>query len=98
MSHNLNLGNKSFNITYNISWMIYSYDEENGILGVYGMTAKESIPWLLGLYAHLANNRDKLLQYEPDNGWGSWVGTVDWVNRLIIAACEDDGSSVWEGD
>ena len=98
MGYYLDLGSKSFNITYNISGMFYSYDAEDGIRGVYGKTAKESIPWLIGLYEHLIINRNNLLQHEPDNGWGSWSGTVDFVNRLIKAACEDTDNNVWEGD
>lgn len=98
MSYYLKLGDESFNITYNISGMFYSYDKDNGIRGVYGKTAKESIPWLMGLYEHLVYNRDSLLQYGPANGWGSWSSTVDFVNRLIKAACGDTDNSAWEGD
>jgi len=98
MSYDIDLGPKSFNITSNISGMFYAYDEENGISGLYGKTAKESLTWLSGLYTFLVCNEEAMRKLEPSNGWGSYTGTIEWVHKLIMAALQDEYNSVWEGD
>lgn len=88
---------ESFNITYNVSGMFYTVFPEKGIRQIYGQTGIESISDLLTLYSQLIDDKDTMLTFEPANGWGSWIDTVEVVNKMCIAATMYP-SAVWKGD
>ena len=97
MSYDISIADEEFNYTYNVSGMWYDCFPEKGIREFYGMTGGESIPVLRKLRDHMEDNRDRLIEMEPDNGWGSFEGALGFVNRLIGAAFACPAST-WEGD
>lgn len=87
----------SFNITYNVSRMFYSFEPDKGIRSLYRTNGRKSLPWLIGLHKHLLMNREKMLEFEPENGWGTWENTVKCINKMCIVAAENP-DCIWEGD
>jgi len=97
MSYDMGIGDESFNHTYNVSAMWYDCYEEKGIRAHYGLTGKQAIPVLRKLREHMEDNRDRLLEYEPENGWGSFAGALEFVNKLIAASFRNT-EETWWGD
>lgn len=86
---------ESFNITYNVSGMFYSYKSKDGIRFLDGKSVEDSFDFLLGLHQYLVSNRDKMIDMEPENGWGGWKNTVKCINKMIMKAAEYP-DAVWE--
>jgi len=97
MSYDLNIGDESFNYTYNVSKMWYACYPDKGIRKHYGLSGKESVPVLRKLREYMENNYISLVEIEPDNGWGSYEGAVQFVGRLILAGIRNP-NEIWEGD
>lgn len=97
MSYDMGIGEESFNYTYNVSDMWYTHYPEEGIRKHYGMTGAESVPFLLSLFTHMVNNKERLEAMNPENGWGSYLGATEFVSELILAALRNP-DEVWEGD
>jgi len=97
MSYDIDIGEESFNYTYNVSDMWYDCYPEKGIREHYGLSGKDSLPVLRHLREHMENNADKLRLMNPENGWGDFEGALHFVSRLILAAI-DNPDEIWEGD
>lgn len=97
MSYDINIGRESFNYTYNVSGMWYAAKPEKGIRCFYGKTGAEALQDLKEIRDYMEDHRDELLKMEPANGWGSYQGALDFVNKLIAASLSNP-SAVWEGD
>ena len=76
--------------------MWYDCYKEKGIREHYGLTGKEAVPVLRKLRDHMEENRERLKEMEPDNGWGSYIGALKFVGELIIASLENP-DEVWYG-
>lgn len=87
---------EEFNITYNVSGMFYDYHPK-GIRVIYGKDGEGSMSLLFGIYQNLIHNRDRMIEMEPENGWGTWENTVKCVNKMIMKASEYP-DAIWEGD
>lgn len=85
------------NITHNLSTMARAADlyeclwrpEELGITHAYQM-----IPRLEEGLAKLRANPAEYEKYNPENGWGNYVGLVCFVNQLLQACKEDPDAKV----
>lgn len=97
MSYGMDIGDESFNYTYNVSKMWYSALPDKGIRSHYGMTGGEAITPLLHIYTYMVQNKKDLMQYEPSNGWGSYEGALTFVHKLIQASLMNP-DKIWEGD
>ena len=93
----MSIGNESFNYTYNVSLMWYACYPGKGIRKHYGLSGDESLPVLRGLREYMENNYKTLVEMEPDNGWGSYEGALQFVSNLIFAAIKNP-DEIWEGD
>ena len=94
--HNERVCEESFNITWNVGKMFYSWSPQ-GIRLIYGMTGRQSLMYLLDLHNYLIENYDKMVELEPSNGYGSWENTVKCINKMCIVAARHP-ECVWEGD
>ena len=97
MSYDMSIGNETFNYTYNVSKMWYSCYKKKGIRKHYGLTGKQAIPVLQGLYTHMILNNEKLKEYNPVNGWGDFDGALKFVSDLMKASV-NNLDEVWVGD
>ena len=86
-----------FNITYNVSGMFYDYYPSSGIRVIYGKSGKKSLPSLLGFYQNMVYYREKMIDMQPENGWGNWENTVKCINKMIMKASEHP-DAIWGGD
>jgi hypothetical protein len=62
--------------------------ETDGIAGLHEMKCSEAAPILRAGAVRMRELRDELEQLEPANGWGSYTGAVDFVERCA-RACEE---------
>ena len=97
MSYDMNIGDREFNYTYNVAAMWYAAKPNVGIRCFYGMTGREAVKEQRDIQTYMEENRETLLEYEPENGWGTFAGALKFVNSLIIASLENP-DAVWEGD
>lgn len=96
MSYDMGIGNEDFNYTYNVSAMWYAANPK-GIRTHYGMTGREAVEPLRIIREYMEDNRESLLKFEPENGWGSFDGALEFVNKLIAASLRNP-EAVWDGD
>lgn len=97
MSYDLHIADEDFNYTYNVSAMWYASEPEKGIRAIYGLTGADAVPVLRRMRNYMEDNWSEMLKMEPDNGWGSASGALDFLNRLIAASRRFPGDS-WHGD
>lgn len=97
MSYDMHIGDQNFNYTYNVGRMWYDCYPDEGIRTHYSLTGTDALPVLRYLREHMENNRDRLLDMEPENGWGHYEGALAFVNSLILASIENP-DEIWEGD
>lgn len=89
-------GESDFNITYNLSGMWYEvFPGDDGMIKIEGMTGKESAPRLKKVLEEARKDPERFKKHEPENGWGSYDGFVNFLGELIEAA-EKNPSSVWK--
>ena len=97
MSYDMSIGDESFNYTYNVAQMWYACYPKKGIRKHYGKSGKRAVKILRKLRDYMEENEEKLREYEPDNGWGSYKGALAFVSDLIAASLRNpDG--IWYGD
>ena len=84
ITHNLTPMAKKAGI-YEVLWR----PEEIGITHAHQM-----IPFLETGLAELRAHRELYEQYNPENGWGNYVGLVCFVNQLLQACKEDPDAQV----
>ena len=97
MSYDMDIGNEYFNYTYNVSDMWYDCFKEKGIREIYGATGSEAAVILRTLRCHMEDNAERLGGIEPSNGWGSFDGALEFVNKLIAASLRNP-NALWQGD
>ncbi len=88
----------SANITHNLGKMadeagIYKHLWRPDELGI--TKAAELIEPLRDGLRRLIDERDRLREFNPENGWGSYEGLVSFV-REYLAACEDNPDATVE--
>ena len=97
MSYDIDIGGSEVNCTYNVSNMFYDWMPDKGIRTIYGLTGQESIEVLRSLREHLENNRLRMLEMEPGNGWGSLKNTHALINKMVMLAISYP-NEIWAGD
>ena len=97
MSYDMDIGNESFNYTYNVSPMWYAAKPDKGIRIHYGMTGQEALIPLREIREYMEDNKGELEKLDPENGWGDYWGALQFVNELILASLRNP-SEMWEGD
>ena len=93
----MSIGDESFNYTYNVSDMWYAAIPETGIRTHYGMTGRDAIEPLVKIINYMLEHEVEMRKIEPDNGWGSYDGALDFVGRLINASLRNI-EEIWDGD
>jgi hypothetical protein len=97
MSYDMSIGDRSFNYTYNVSGMWYDCYPDEGIRKHYGLSGFDALPVLRKLRDHMEENKERLVEMNPSNGWGDFDGAYKFVCDLILASV-DRPSEIWEGD
>lgn len=82
--------------TYNMApiWFKAVPDAKKFVM-IEGLTGAKSVPILTAAIAELRNNYDDYQPMEPDNGWGTYWGFIEFLQNLLNAANEHP-DSVWE--
>jgi hypothetical protein len=86
----------SVNITYNLSPMwneIYPVDRY--MVDIDGMSGEQSLPKLQYALDKLRSEKDHFEKLNPPNGWGTYQGFVEAIERLIDIA-KDHPKGIWE--
>ena len=93
-------GNKFF--TYNITHNLTTMAEKAGIYYQLWRPEEVGITRAKQLISHLdqglrllKDNPEVFKQYNPENGWGSYEGLVEFVEKYL-AACEENPDAVIE--
>lgn len=97
MSYDMRIADENFNYTYNVSGMWYASEPEKGIRAIYGLDGKNAVPVLRKMREYMEDNWDAMLDMEPENGWGSAVGALDFLGKLIMASIRNP-DAIWAGD
>lgn len=103
MSYDVRIGPHSFNYTYNLSIFFHDHiegDDEGGINGLDGKTGAEAFSILsVALqrveltYQRLGHNEIRR-RYDAPNGWGSVIGAIIFMSRIMAACAEQPNQTV----
>lgn len=91
MSYDVTIGSDSFNYTWNLGAFFRDHSPM-GIAGLNGLTGRDGAEYLWAMMRQINATYDRIgengmsYKYNPANGWGSVVGAVLWLTR-IMAAC-----------
>lgn len=84
-----------FNYTYNVSQMWYEvYPEDEGMVQIDGMTGREAAPKIQKAIWEMESKKKFMKKLEPDNGWGSYEGFLQFLNK-VLEACKECPGGVW---
>lgn len=84
-----------FNYTYNVSQMWYEvFPDDEGMVQIDGMTGKEAYPKIAKAIHEMLSKEKFMRKLEPENGWGSYEGFLDFL-RKISDACIECPFGVW---
>jgi hypothetical protein len=97
MSYDMQIGDEDFNYTYNVASMWYDCYPDKGIREIYGAQGSVALKILRKLREHMEDNAERLREMEPDNGWGSFDGALEFINKLIAASLRNPNKQ-WKGD
>ena len=102
MSYDINIGGEWFNYTYNMAPLFRAHlPNGDGITGLNGMTGKQASLEIDTFFQSAENERFFLFnhsdtcitvdnklrgKYDPDNGWGSYIGALLFMEK-VAAAC-----------
>lgn len=84
-----------FNYTYNVAKMWYEiYPEDDGMVYIDGMTGEEAANKIQKAIWEMKSKKKFMKKLEPDNGWGSYKGFLQFLKQLLEASKEcSDG--IW---
>lgn len=86
------------NYTYNIAPMWYEmFPDDDGILPIEGMTGLKSQPIIKKAINEMIRKKKFMVTLEPKNGWGSYIGFLDFLNQIYRASL-DYPDSIWSAD
>lgn len=94
--HQEELEDANLYCSYNLSpmWFKQFPDDEN-LIPIDGLTGREAHPILMYRYCNLDSNKDKLIKLNPPNGWGSYDGLMELLNKLMKLS-DENPDLVWE--
>jgi hypothetical protein len=96
MSYDISIGDAHFNVTYNLAPMFYRAHDD-GIRATYGMTGAAAVPVLRAMREYFEDHETELTELEPSNGWGTYVGALEFLGEAIRASIARP-SEAWKGD
>ena len=76
------------NMTYNVSPMFQEALGGDGLMGMQGHKAKDSIPLLQQAVKDMRDHPDKYKAMNPSNGWGDYHGALAYLEKLL-ESCKD---------
>lgn len=97
MSYDVYIGTDCFNYTYNLSKFFHTYlqaDGKTGVQSLDGLPGKKAARVIAEALAEAENNlvrttpKDFQEAFDPENGWGSTIGAILWLNRLMSTCYE----------
>lgn len=62
------------------------YPDAKGLIDIEGMNGREAAKYLSHAKKELIKRRDEMINLEPPNGWGSYNGFLDLIDKLIITS------------
>lgn len=75
------------NYTYNVAQMWYEvYPDDTGMVQIEGMTGLEAQEKLLKAINEITTHPEIMKRLEPHNGWGTYEGFLEFLNKLYIAS------------
>lgn len=86
-----------FNTTYNLGPMyrralaVAVIPDDGPLGGLWGLSGKSCQEAEPIIEQAIADMRDKPTEYremEPANGWGTYTGAIDWLERVLVACRE----------
>ena len=105
MSYDISIGKEHFNQTFNLAPMFYGNIRDTGKGGglreLDGLTGKQAIPVLDDALQSLSDKRlglwkerdvgdtDFRALYDAPNGWGSTIGGILFLGRLLAACAQN---------
>ena len=97
MSYDFSIGDNNFNLTYNVSPMLYKAFGEKGLRSIYGFTGDKSFDKIVEAIQYFKDNKEELEALNPENGWGSYENTLTVLCKMLEASI-GNLDSIWEGD
>lgn len=110
MSYDIYIAGEDFNVTFNISRLFYDHIPDAGKRGglheLNGLTGKQAVEVLSDAFDRIDRTRCNLwshsevgdrrfcAQYDAPNGWGSTVGGLVFLARLMGACARNPRSRV----
>ena len=100
MSYDVCIGKESFNYTYNLSKFFYDHID-GGIPALDGITGKRATEVLATAFEAIDRTRTGFCsgdildnaafckEYDAPNGWGSTVGAIIFLSRLLAACAQN---------
>jgi hypothetical protein len=84
------------NMTSNVApmWRLAS-PHTDGLAGMHGMSAEEAFPHISLLAYEMTQNPDKYRALNPDNGWGSYEGALNYVIEFGMYCEKNSGLEVY---
>ncbi|HYN44682.1 MAG TPA: hypothetical protein VER35_01655 [Candidatus Limnocylindrales bacterium] len=87
-----------FNITYNLSAMWHAVcPEDDRMVQIERMTGAQASPKIRAALIALTECSEENIKLEPDNGWGTYIGFLDVLMR-VLRASEENPSGIWRAD
>lgn len=74
------------NMTSNVAgmWRLASPDTD-GLAGLHGMMAEKAVQPLSQAVLRMRADPEAYVPMEPSNGWGSYQGAMDFMDRILKA-------------
>lgn len=103
MSYDLDIGNSSFNYTWNLSDFFreyIKYEHKEGLEALDGLTGSETMPILRDAILSIKSDSYKRVngqstweyfskKYDPENYWGDVMSATLFITELYFAACDN---------
>jgi hypothetical protein len=84
------------NVTYNLSPMFYkAFDLEDGIRGLDKMLCSEAAPHIEEAIRRMTTDKDEYVKLNPENGWGTYDGAMEFLNEWFDAVREHPKARVY---
>ena len=93
----MSIGDEDYNYTYNVADMWYKAAPEKGIRIIYDLSGEEAATILKTMLIFMIDDQEEMLKMEPENGWGSYEGAMNFIISLIIASNRNK-QEIWSGD
>lgn len=83
------------NMTYNIAPMYnkaFGVDDWKKVVG--GKRAGDVIPEIFFAHKDMKDNPEDYKPLNPKNGWGSYEGALEYLNKLLVGCCENPDCTI----